>query len=48
MSHPGNHNAARRSGVRELVFRDGVVACEEAETLFQLNEACAEQVHRVA
>jgi hypothetical protein len=28
---------------RQLVFRDGVVACDEAAALFQLNEGCAEQ-----
>jgi hypothetical protein len=28
---------------RQLIFRDGVVACEEADALFLLNEACAEQ-----
>jgi hypothetical protein len=28
---------------RQLVFRDGVVACDEAQMLFQLNECCAEQ-----
>lgn len=29
--------------LRQLVFRDGVVASEEAEALFRLNEDCAEQ-----
>jgi len=29
--------------LRQLTFRDGVVACEEAKALFALNEACAEQ-----
>src|SRR5262245_37304101 len=29
--------------LRQLVFRDGVVACAEADALFQLNETCMEQ-----
>lgn len=29
--------------LRKLVFRDGVVACREAEALFALNDACPEQ-----
>jgi hypothetical protein len=28
---------------RQLIFRDGVVACEEADALFLLNETCVEQ-----
>lgn len=29
--------------LRQLIFRDGVVACEEAEALFALDEACTER-----